>query len=57
MLLGLMVIIALTSFRTLVPAAQNEANMAFNGASAGIMGNVAKTAINGPWPFEDPPHP
>ena len=57
MLLGLMVIIALTSFRTLVPAAQNEANMAFNGASAGIMGNVAKTSINGPWPFEDPPNP
>jgi len=50
-LLAVMVVIALTAFRTLVPGAQSETNQAFIGASANIIGNVAKTSIDGPWPF------
>ena len=52
-LLGVMVVIALTAFRTMVPSAQQETNLAFAAASANIIGNAAITSKNGPWPFED----
>ncbi len=55
LLLALMVIIALTAFRNLLPGAQVETNAAFNGAFASIVGEPAvnKTSVNGPWPFDD----
>jgi hypothetical protein len=50
-LLGVMVVIALTAFRTLVPGAQSETNQAFTSASANIIGPNAelKTSVGSPW--------
>ena len=53
-LLGLMVVIALTAFRTLLPGMRGETELAFNGGAANIVGNVARTSETGPWPFDEP---
>lgn len=50
-LLGLMTVIALTAFRTMLPAALSEVNGHFTIAATNIVGNQAQTSMTGPWPF------
>ncbi len=50
LMLGVMVVIALTAFRTMIPAAVNETEGHFNLSVTNIIGNVARTSISGPFP-------
>jgi Flp pilus assembly pilin Flp len=49
-LLGIMTVIALTAFQTLVPDAVSRTNGHFNVAAANIVGGLPQTSIGGPWP-------
>ena len=48
--LGLLTVIALTAFRTLLPNAVEETDGHFREAAVNIVGNTATTGINGPFP-------
>lgn len=49
-LLGIMTVIALTAFQTLVPDAVSRTNGHFNVAAVNIVGDLPQTSIGGPWP-------
>ena len=49
-LLGLMTVIALTAFRTMIPTAVQQTNGHFGVAAQNIVGNVPITDIEGPFP-------
>ena len=49
-LLGIMTVIALTAFKTLVPDAVSYTNGHFNIAAGNIVGEPPKVNIGGPWP-------
>lgn len=49
-ILGIMTVIALTAFRTLVPDAVSYTNGHFNVAVINIAGEQPQVSIGGPWP-------
>ncbi len=48
--LGLMTVIALTAFRTMVPTALEKTKGHFNAAAVNIIGDLPDSHAGGPWP-------